>query len=139
MYSRFCSNEYTHAVLVPKTASVSAEAMLASLKTMGLKDKEEANRSIIYDWNTNGKDGSKLDDVQAAYDFKTLASANSAWQWTPTDELLLKADVMNLADDSTAVYESGSYTKARDGYLSDADVNAFMYLHAKLGTNNAQA
>ena len=85
------------------------------------------NTPITYDWNTNGAPGAKLADVQATYDFQSLQTLN----WTPTDELLLKADVMNLMEGGN-VYAEADYTEARDGHVSMADVNAFMYLYTQL-------
>jgi len=118
---------YTHAVLVPKQETVSKEAMLAYLKSIGLIATTMVNTPITYDWNTNGAPGAKLADVQATYDFQSLQTLN----WTPTDELLLKADVMNLMEGGN-VYAEADYTEARDGHVSMADVNAFMYLYTQL-------
>jgi hypothetical protein len=120
---------YTHAVLVPKQETVSKEAMLAYLKSIGLIATTMVNTPITYDWNTNGAPGAKLADVQATYDFQSLQTLN----WTPTDELLLKADVMNLMEGGN-VYAEADYTEARDGHVSMADVNAFMYLYTQLAS-----
>ncbi len=70
-----------------------------------------------YDFDTNGAPGRKIDDVQATYDFSAVA--NIAWQ--PTDNLLLKADVLTYKTTDSA------YNTARDGQVTTDDVDAFLY------------
>lgn len=70
-----------------------------------------------YDFDTNGAPGRKIDDVQATYDFSAVQ--NIAWQ--PTDNLLLKADVLTYKTADSA------YNTARDGQVTTDDVDAFLY------------
>ncbi len=126
---------YTHAVLVPGKGTVSKQAMLAYLKEQGLKVTETKNTVIsTTSWDTNGNKNTSRDlgDVQATNDFKTYPESED-WNWTPTDDLLLLADVLTIEDETSDVYVKGSYTQLRDGRVSDDDVNAFVYLYAKLG------
>ena len=121
---------YTHAVLMPAQDIVSEAGMLAALKEAGLQTTNTANKTITYDWKTAGNNTLDFQDVAATYDFKSLTSDN--FKWKPTDEQLLKADVMNLTNEDSNVYNQGSYQTQRDGYVTDNDVAAFMYLYAKL-------
>lgn len=128
---------YTYAVLVdPATTEVSKNAMLTylvnTLKLNTTKDASVTNTVIYYDWNTNGRDGAKLADAQATRDFMNHQS--NEMYWTPSDELLLKADVITLTGDDKHV--SASYEGKPDGYVSTDDVNTFLYLYAGLAYKN---
>ena len=127
-------NGYTHAVLVPKQNTVSPKAMLEYLVAQGLKTTTVANaviNSTSWDTNGNGNENRDLGDYQATNDFKTYGP-NEDWGWAPTDDLLMLADVITLNEDGDK-YTSDSYGVARDGWVSDTDVNAFVYLYAHLG------
>lgn len=120
---------WTHAVLVPAQSTVSEQAMLDYLKSVGLQTTNIENKVITYNWETAGVTTPKFVNVTTTYDFKSLIA--DKFKWEPTDEQLLRADVMNLTSGGNA-YSSDSYQVARDGYVSDADVNAFMFLYAGL-------
>ena len=126
---------YTHAVLVPYAeVAVTRDGMLDQLMKLGLTTASAKNVEIKYDWKTSGQVSPLLLNVTATYIFTTNQTLKGL---TPTDEMLLKADVMNLPKDSpNNVYEVGSYTEARDGYVSNADVFAFMYQYAKMAGGN---
>lgn len=142
-YKTLPGGEWTRAVLVPKLTDVSADdtvnkqKMLTELLGMGLTATTEVNQVIdtttAARWDTNGNDKTNRDlgDVQAANDFKSRTEEQL--KWTPTDALLLLADVVTINDDATDKYVDSSYDKIRDGQVNDNDVNAFVYLYAKMG------
>lgn len=143
-YKTLPGGEWTHAVLVPKLIDVSTDdasnkqKMLTELLGMGLTATTEANNQVIdtttaarWDTNGNGKTNRDLGDVQAANDFK--ARTDQQLKWTPSDDLLLLADVVTITSDSANKYQESSYDKVRDGQVDDNDVNAFVYLYAKMG------
>lgn len=142
-YKTLPGGEWTHAVLVPKLTDVNADdtvnkqKMLTELLGMGLTATADANqvidttRAARWDTNGNGKTNRDLGDVQAANDFKSRTEAQL--KWTPTDDLLLLADVVTITSDSANKYQESSYDKVRDGQVDDNDVNAFVYLYAKMG------
>ncbi len=124
---------YTYAVLVdPATTEATQEDMLTylvnTLKLNTSKDTSVTNTVINYDWNTNGRDGAKLADAQATRDF--MKHKSDEMYWTPSDELLLKADVITLTGDDK--HAQASYEGKPDGYVSTDDVNTFLYLYAGL-------
>lgn len=134
-YINESDESYTHAVLIdPTNVDFGKDKMLAHLTDdLQLKAESGENTTISYDWDTNGLPGPKLDDVQATFDFKSLK--DNELKWEPTDEMLLKADVMNLADGGN-VYDNGSYKTQRDGVVTDNDVYAFMYLYVRIAGGN---
>lgn len=142
-YKTLGNGEWTHAVLVPKLTDVNADdavnkqKMLTELLGMGLTATTKANQVIDtttaarWDTNGNGKTNRDLGDVQAANDFKTRT--DQQLKWTPSDDLLLLADVVTITSDSANKYQESSYDKVRDGQVDDNDVNTFVYLYAKMG------
>lgn len=134
-YINKSDESYTHAVLIdPTNVDFGKDEMLAHLTDdLQLKAESGENTTISYDWDTNGLSGPKLDDVQATFDFKSLK--DNELKWKPTDEMLLKADVMNLADGGN-VYDNSSYKTQRDGVVTDNDVYAFMYLYTRIAGGN---
>ena len=124
------------AVLIPAPTQVNAnddlrEVMLEVLKNtynISVEDDTNGNTSIgVYDFDTNGVKSFKIDDVQAAYDFSQLPPGGIAW--TPSDNLLLKADVLNYSG------QDGEYNIPRDGQVIVSDVDAFLYSYAGYARN----
>ena len=115
---------YNYVMLLPKAfvTDVSDAGMLTYVK-QNISLTDTPNTSLNYNYNTNGLNGAKVADVQAAYDFMSLGKAGL--KWTPSDELLLLADVVT--------YEGGTtnLNVARDGKIDDADILAFLYDYAK--------
>ena len=110
------------AVLIPAPQAINGtpeQTMLDYLKvTYQIAVENGSNTKLnAYDFDTNGAPGRKIDDVQATYDFS--AEGNIAWQ--PTDNLLLKADVLTYKTAERA------YNTARDGQVTTDDVDAFLY------------
>lgn len=142
-YKSLPGGEWTHAVLVPKLNNVNEDdavnkqSMLTELLNRGLTATTKANEVINtttaarWDTNGNGKTNRDLGDVQAANDFKTRT--DKQLKWTPSDDLLLLADVVTITSDSADKYQESSYDKVRDGQVDDNDVNTFVYLYAKMG------
>lgn len=145
-YKDLGAGGWTHAVLVPKLTNIDADDnvnkqnMLDQLLAMGLTvttDTSKANQVIdtttVVRWDTNGNNNTNRDlgDVQAANDFKRFE--DGTLKWKPTDDLLLLADVVTISDNATEKYTDSSYQKVRDGHVDDNDVNAFVYLYAKMG------
>lgn len=129
---------YTHAVLIPfDQVKADKAGMLAKLNDLGLSVSETNNTEITYDWKTSGKESPKLVNVNATYLFTNTNEANLKGNSKPTDEMLLKADVMNLKENTTEdVYSDASYTEARDGHVNQKDVITFMYNYAKIAGGN---
>lgn len=110
------------AVLIPAPQTINGtleQTMLNYLKDAYRIAAEDGSNTKLnaYDFDTNGAPGRKIDDVQATYDFS--AESNIAWQ--PTDNLLLKADVLTYKTAESA------YNTARDGQVTTDDVDAFLY------------
>lgn len=109
------------AVLIPKptTGTHDSATMLAYLKTnYNIAVEAGSNTKLgAYDFDTNGVNSFKNDDVQATYDFSALNDI----AWKPSDDLLLKADVLTYSD------ANGTYNTARDGQVTTKDVDAFLY------------
>ena len=70
--------------------------------------------------------GEALVDAQITRDFSELEAGNN-WHWAPSDDLLLKADVITVGNGNK--YTKNTYTGTADGHVSTDDVNTFMYLH----------
>ena len=118
--------DYNYAVLLPITAAGDVAKTDAGMKgylESSLKVVEGANDSIDYNWNANGLAGARVADVQAVYDF--MSKTSSQLTWGPADNLLILADVLT--------YGGGNYANrstARDGQITSADVDAFLYAYA---------
>lgn len=121
--------DFNLAVLIPRPElSTGADAraiMLDYLKNTYHIAVTEGTNTVInaYDFDTNG-DGNgtgtfRLDDAQATYDFSALEKA--AMYWEPSDEELLKADVLTYAN------ANKEYNTPRDGQVTTEDVDAFLY------------
>ena len=95
---------------------------------------EEINPTIEYDFNTNGLNGAPLADAQVTRDFIRKAAGNG-WYWEPTDDLLLKADVITVGDGANP-YDKNTYKGTADGRVSVDDLNAFMYLYVGMPKTN---
>jgi hypothetical protein len=117
--------DYNFAVLLPAStfSAVSNQAVTDYLQAK-LIFTDSVNTTVTYDYNTNGKTGANVIDAGAAYDFSALQSG-AAWHWAPTDDLLLKADVLNYTDSS---YTLG--TANANGTVDANDISVFLYTYA---------
>ena len=114
------------AVLLPSAsaATVDAAGMTAYLAA-NTAFVSGAQTEISYNYNTNGFAGPNGEDANAAYDFSSMA-AGTGWHWTPTDNLLLIADVLN--------YTAGTYTLGTgnaNGKVDADDISVFLYTYAR--------
>lgn len=123
---------YNFGVLIdPTGVEMTQEAMLNYLvNTLGLHivtDTATVNPTITYNYRTAGvNNGEALVDAQITRDFSELEAGNK-WHWAPSDDLLLKADVITVGNGNK--YTKNTYTGTADGHVSTDDVNTFMYLH----------
>lgn len=123
---------YNFGVLIdPTSVEMTQEAMLNYLvNTLGLHivtDTATVNPTITYNYETAGLHGGEaLVDAQITRDFSELAAGNK-WHWAPSDDLLLKADVITVGNGDK--YNRNDYIGKADGHVSTDDVNTFMYLH----------
>ena len=102
--------------------------VLKNTYNISVEEDAHGNTSIgVYDFDTNGVKSFKIDDVQAAYDFSQLLPGRIAW--TPSDNLLLKADVLTYSG------QDGEYNIPRDGQVTVSDVDAFLYSYAGYARN----
>lgn len=123
---------YNFGVLIdPTGVAMTQEAMLDYLvNTLGLHivtDTGKVNPTITYNYRTAGvNNGEALVDAQITRDFSELEAGNK-WHWEPSDDLLLKADVITVGNGDK--YNRNDYIGKADGHVSTDDVNTFMYLH----------
>lgn len=117
---RLAGNEYgdyNHIALVDMTGKTPND----STKEWILNNIEEVavgtNTTMVYDYKTCGRNGAAVGDVQCAYDFTSLPKSDERWHWSPTDVLILKADMCRC---SSSI-----------GKLEKADVNVFLKIHAR--------
>lgn len=130
---------YNFGVLIdPTNVNADKASMLAYMvNELGLNvvtSTEKINPTIKYDFNTNGLDGAPLADAQVTRDFIRKA-ADSGWYWEPTDDLLLKADVIT-AGDGADLYDKDTYKGTADGHVSADDLSTFMYLYVGMPKTN---
>ena len=123
---------YNFGVLIdPTGVAMTQEDMLNYLvNTLGLHivtNAGKVNPTITYNYRTAGvNNGEALVDAQITRDFSELEAGNK-WHWAPSDDLLLKADVITVGNGNK--YTKNTYTGTADGHVSTDDVNTFMYLH----------
>lgn len=108
--------------------------LVDTLKLNVVTNEDEVNPTIKYDFNTNGLNGAPLADAQVTRDFIRKA-ADSGWYWEPTDDLLLKADVIT-AGDGADLYDKDTYKGTADGHVYADDLSTFMYLYVGMPKTN---
>lgn len=138
IYKTTAYDGYTHAVLLPmeyftvgSTDEDAKQSVLTYLVgTLGLAVTNTPNESVdSTSWDTNGNNRGTIEnpdygDIQAANDFNQTETL----KWTPSDKLLLLADTLNLKASGNR-NDAGDYSVARDGHVTNSDVNAFVYLY----------
>ena len=139
IYKTNAYDGYNFGVLIdPTNVGADKASMLAYMvNVLGLNvvtSTEEINPTIEYDFNTNGLNGAPLADAQVTRDFIRKAAGNG-WYWEPTDDLLLKADVITVGDGANP-YDKNTYKGTADGRVSVDDLNAFMYLYVGMPKTN---
>ena len=139
IYKTNAYDGYNFGVLIdPTNVGADKASMLAYMvNVLGLNvvtSTEEINPTIEYNFNTNGLDGAPLADAQVTRDFIRKAAENG-WYWSPTDDLLLKADVITAGDGANP-YDKNTYKGTADGRVSADDLNTFMYLYVGMPKTN---
>lgn len=139
IYKTDAYDGYNFGVLIdPTNVGADKASMLAYMvNKLGLNvvtSTEKINPTIKYDFNTNGLDGAPLADAQVTRDFIRKAAENG-WYWKPTDDLLLKADVITAGDGANP-YDKNTYNGTADGRVSADDLNTFMYLYVGMPKTN---
>ena len=139
IYKTDAYDGYNFGVLIdPTNVDADKASMLAYMvNKLGLNvvtSTEKINPTIKYDFNTNGLDGAPLADAQVTRDFIRKAAENG-WYWKPTDDLLLKADVITAGDGANP-YDKNTYKGTADGRVSADDLNTFMYLYVGMPKTN---
>jgi len=118
------ANRVSHAYLFSGQHASAQADLLAAAKaylTVNFRIVSADYATVAYDMNTNGKDNHALLDVQAAYDFMTR---QNGYFWTPTTELIYKADV--VAANGDLEYKANETPTSQDGQITWHDVYVFL-------------